>query len=117
MRGACLKARFEVNGIQKAARSLGTVAVDGVWVLSSMMSSSECFSASHEARNLSASPGRVNVSSRAGCDYFSLVGRFQGGPKPHGSWSHACRVPPPLITPCRICDLSHSTNSTPERHG
>src|SRR6185369_11706254 len=78
-RGAFLKARFAVNGIQCAARSLGTLTAAGRGLLSSMGASS--------FRKLAAVLERYQLRRRTGTPgrlYFLFYGRFQDdrGPRP-----------------------------------
>src|SRR3954464_390912 len=63
-RGAFLKARLAVNGIQWAARSLGTATDDFVGLLSSMGGLFAEFAGALVGRRLSASTGRGNARGR-----------------------------------------------------
>src|SRR4029453_331743 len=63
-RGAFLKARLAVNGIQCAARSLGTATEDLVGLLSSMGGLLCVLRALRLGRRLSASPRRGNPTGR-----------------------------------------------------
>src|ERR1700687_3194135 len=73
-RGAFLKARLAVNGIQCAARSLGTLTAAGRGLLSSMRASSS-FGA---WRLLREAISFVAPRERHDPYYFSSIGRFEG---------------------------------------
>ena len=73
-RGAFLKARLAVNGIQCAARSLGTLTAAGRGLLSSMGASSSFGAWRLAAQAISFVAGR----ERHGPHYFRPIGRFSG---------------------------------------
>src|SRR5512143_2456235 len=85
-RGFFLKARLAVNGIQCAARSLGTLTAAGRGLLSSMGASSSFVAWRVAAQAISFGAPR----ERHGPHYFRPIGRFSGqlaaapkGAEPH----------------------------------
>src|ERR1700687_99413 len=73
-RGAFLKARLAVNGIQCAARSLGTLTAAGRWLLSSMGASLSFGTWRLSREVISCVAGR----ERHHPHYFRSIGRFEG---------------------------------------
>ena len=97
-RGVFLKARLAVNGIQCAARSLGTLTAAGLGLLSSMGASCKFWG----GRRLST--GKLSASSRDGNaddpHYFRSIGRFQGGQGGHPARRRS-RPERRSLRPCR----------------
>src|SRR5882762_5810398 len=84
-RGFFLKARLAVNGIQCAARSLGTLTVAARGLLSSMVASSSFRAWRVGGQAISFDAGR----ERHGAHYFRPIGQFSGQVQPRDGLGHS----------------------------